>query len=26
MKMYNDPSMNPYLYKAGDKAGTRTAA
>ena len=30
MKMYNDPSMNPYLYKAADKAaapaGTRTAA
>ena len=23
MKMYNDPSMNPYLYKS---AGTRTAA
>jgi len=20
MKMYNDPSMNPYLYKAGEKA------
>jgi hypothetical protein len=26
MKMYNDPSMNPYLYKAAEKAGTRTAA
>ena len=26
MKMYNDPSMNPYLYKATDKAATRTAA
>ena len=25
MKMYNDPSMNPYLYKAG-QAGKRTAA
>ena len=25
MKMYNDPTMNPYLYKAGS-AGTRTAA
>jgi hypothetical protein len=20
MKMYNDPTMNPYLYKAGTKA------
>ena len=26
MKMYNDPSMNPYLYKAADKTGSRTAA
>lgn len=31
MKMYNDPSMNPYLYNAADKtaangSGTRTAA
>jgi len=26
MKMYNDPSMNPYLYKSADKAATRTAA
>jgi len=26
MKMYNDPSMNPYLYKAAEKPGTRTAA
>ena len=25
MKMYNDPSMNPYLYKTG-QSGTRTAA
>jgi len=25
MKMYNDPTMNPYLYKA-DKAGTKSAA
>jgi hypothetical protein len=24
--MYNDPSMNPYLYKAADKTGSRTAA
>ena len=26
MKMYNDPSMNPYLYKAANQAGKRTAA
>jgi len=25
MKMYNDPTMNPYLYKA-DMAGTKSAA
>jgi len=26
MKMYNDPSLNPYLYRAADRPGARTAA
>ena len=26
MKMYNDPTMNPYLYKAQDQARDRAAS